>query len=470
MLLLEIGNIYTRLVGDISREVMDFCTLKYGYFIRRKGMPKAKYVDKSVCFLRYNSIPTGWAGSLASMLQECQVVDKRIALPPKSSFLFGTSLPLLRPYQQDAILAALNATRGIIFHPTGSGKTITAATLISEIGRKTLFVVPGTELLNQAYENFKSFFPHSLVAKYGGGKRDLGFITVITAASLYRILESGGDIEKRVIKEMEVLIFDECHHLNLGPQLMKNTWLWSAMNIDAYWRFGFTATPGKKDSVERRALEMATGRVIHEYSYEQCIQDGHIMKPMIVFHKFNDGNMSGKDWQKVQKEMYSNQKRNNLICALARRQRSRNKAVLILVNRVDQHGKHLERILGNECKFISGDISGSERQKVGEQFSRNRDFILISTVSGEGVDMPFLDVVIRASGGKSNRETIQKLGRVVRKADRKEYALLIDIFDEDYIIRDGSKYPGYLKKHSQERKKTYQSLGFDIVYQNEKEL
>ena len=72
--------------------------------------------------------------------------------------------------------------------------------------------------------------------------------------------------------------------------------------------------------------------------------------------------------------------------------------------------------------------------------------ILISTVVNEGVNIPSMDVIIMAGGGKSNKLTVQRVGRALRKAEGKETAKIIDFYDNDN---------GILLRHSKARLKTY---------------
>ncbi len=364
-----------------------------------------------------------------------------------------------RPYQLEALSHMVQATRGIIQHPTGSGKTLIAAAIAGFIGRQTLYVVPTIDLLNQTYDVFCKIFGEERIGKIGDGKEKYSEINIAVVNSLYNLLQS--DRVMIEFQRTEVLIYDEAHHVSFGPNFLKlNIWLESALSINAYWRFGFTATPGKPGSPERRALEMAFGRVIHEYTYEDAVKEGYILQPQIHFYSYNHGDKTGKSWQESQKEMHLSPGRNKLIKDIAMRYKNRGKAVLVIVNRVDFHGRALEKLFNGQCKFIHGNVKSDIRKEALKSLEVDKDFVMISTVSGEGIDIPSLDVILRASGGKSKRRSIQELGRVVRIASGKKSALLVDIFDCDYAMKKGKKVDGYLTKHSRERKKAYESLNF----------
>ena len=74
---------------------------------------------------------------------------------------------------------------------------------------------------------------------------------------------------------------------------------------------------------------------------------------------------------------------------------------------------------------------------------------MISTIFDEGVDIPEVNVLIIAAGGKSEVKTIQRIGRGLRK--KKVGGVLV--FD----FKDASKF---LDRHSIDRIKVYQKEGF----------
>jgi superfamily II DNA or RNA helicase len=57
-----------------------------------------------------------------------------------------------------------------------------------------------------------------------------------------------------------------------------------------------------------------------------------------------------------------------------------------------------------------------------------------------------MDVIIMAGGGKSNKQTVQRVGRALRKSEGKSKAMIIDFYDADN---------GMLERHSKARLKTY---------------
>ncbi len=81
------------------------------------------------------------------------------------------------------------------------------------------------------------------------------------------------------------------------------------------------------------------------------------------------------------------------------------------------------------------------------------DGIIASTIFDEGIDLPNIQTVILAGGGKSEIKNLQRLGRGLRKTTGKVSLKLVDFIDT------GSKT---LKKHSEIRKGIWEEQGFVV--------
>jgi len=47
----------------------------------------------------------------------------------------------------------------LLYHATGTGKTVTAVADAKSMGKKTLFLAYSNELINQAYDTFEDMWP-----------------------------------------------------------------------------------------------------------------------------------------------------------------------------------------------------------------------------------------------------------------------------------------------------------------------
>ncbi len=112
----------------------------------------------------------------------------------------------LHSYQTEAIEAWLKAgCWGSVVLPTGAGKTVLALRAMVQTGVSTLIVVPTIDLLHQWYTRLENAFGLRIGVWYGLEKEALP-ITVTTYPSAWAHAETLGNLFK-------LLIFDEIHHL-----------------------------------------------------------------------------------------------------------------------------------------------------------------------------------------------------------------------------------------------------------------
>src|SRR5262245_53742186 len=121
----------------------------------------------------------------------------------------------LRPYQEEA-LQAIRQTVGqgvkrlVCQAPTGSGKTVLAATIVEGARRKAnklTFVVPRISLIDQTVEMF-----------WSQGIRDIGVIQADHQLTNYAMPVQVASIQtvrsRGKYPESQVVVIDECHQLH----------------------------------------------------------------------------------------------------------------------------------------------------------------------------------------------------------------------------------------------------------------
>ncbi len=87
---------------------------------------------------------------------------------------------------------------------------------------------------------------------------------------------------------------------------------------------------------------------------------------------------------------------------------------LIIVTQIN-HGDMLQQLLP-ESTFVNGKEQLETRKQIIKDI-KNRKIknIIATTIYDEGVDLPSIDNLIIACGGKSEIKTIQRVGRGLRK-------------------------------------------------------
>jgi superfamily II DNA or RNA helicase len=217
------------------------------------------------------------------------------------------------------------------------------------------------------------------------------------------------------------------------------------MKSDAYYKLGLSATPTREDGNEMKMFA-AIGPIIKVSSVKELIKLGILAKPTIEIINAPPGQGGSTYAESVKNQIVMNEPRNKLITQKAYELQRQGLSVLITVTQI-RHGKTLEAMIKGS-KFVHGKTKKEERQQAMKDFENGELNILISTLLSEGSDIPTLDAIIMASGGKSEGAQIQKVGRALRTTKDKKTAIIVDIVDGGKWLRD----------HAQGRIKLYQEV------------
>jgi superfamily II DNA or RNA helicase len=189
------------------------------------------------------------------------------------------------------------------------------------------------------------------------------------------------------------------------------------------------------------------GYIIHEINSEELIEQEYLAMPEIRMITIHNYDVLGT-WPEVREEfIIHNEIRNNEIRVICIEDTG---FVVIIVNLIE-HGELLQKIIP-DSEFINGELDKPTREKIMHDAREGKLKVLIGTVINEGIDLPNIDTIILAGGGKSDIQTIQSAGRVLRKNGLKTKTI-IDFYDTGK----------YLREHSNERKKVYEKYGKVLI-------
>lgn len=362
---------------------------------------------------------------------------------------------VLRDYQLEAYRAWVeNGYRGVIVLPVAAGKTIVALKAIEELSVKTLVLVPTIDLLNQWVENISKHLsiPPGSVGVYGGGRREVSDITVMTYDSAYINLERYPNI-------FGLVVADECHHA-VSPSYRR-----ALENITAPYRMGLTATPYRGDGLHKHygdvigpVVYMLESSVLQSKGYlarhreervyvalpeEELREYRRLMKIYLDFcrrrlpgvrdarERFRrvlelalrdrEAREALKAKHRARRIALSNERKISVVEELL--SRYRDEKILIFSRYTDIVREISRRFL---VPRILHDTPDDERREYLKMFREGRVRILATAMAlDEGVDVPDASVAIIISGTGSHREYVQRLGRILRPKDRE--AVLIEI-------------------------------------------
>lgn len=375
---------------------------------------------------------------------------QKIAFPP--IILEGYKL---RDYQDEAVQVLINRKRGVAWMATNSGKTLIMAAickLLCEEGINIFILTHKKELLYQTAKVIEDATGIE-VGIVGDGHDD--YFKAVTVGMIQSVSK---DVDTPTFagfaNNVGCLLIDECHHTS------SKTMTDVVMRIPALYRFGFSGTPLKNDVLADMQLQAVTGSVLFRVSNEKLIAEGYSAKPEIRVYKLHNTTLSKDEtYQDAYNALIvNNNVRNELVVSKAYAAYKSGRVVLILVDRIEHQNvicNSYAKLYGDSTiTALNGSHSTDYRKEHIDNMRSGEPHVYISTeVLGEGVDIPALDVVILANGGKSYVKLMQHVGRGMRKKDGDNKVIILDFYDT------GSHY---LEAHSKERLKAYESEGFPV--------
>lgn len=362
----------------------------------------------------------------------------------------SADLEWLRDYQLAAIDAVINNQRGILHHATGAGKTESAIGLTKRIPCKWLFMVNQKDLMHQAAERYElRTGKQAGLAGDGVIRRSEGNLMVATFQTLSSKVKKGDKSVIKFLQTVEGLIIDEAHTLPA-----ESFYDLVMMTTGAYWRVGMSGTPfarGDRKSIKTLA---ALGNTIHRIKPEELIARGLLSRPTVKIVECY-GESTKSSWTYAKKDLIVNaEDRNNKIVEIMKKAR---KPCLVFVEQVD-HGRSLLKAAeknGINAEFVWGDKNTAQRNASIKRLVRTDiDVLICSTIFQTGVDIPSVESIIVAGGGKSVIATIQRVGRAMRVTDTKKSCEVWDIKDV------GNKWT---ERHSAQRIKSYKTEGYEVI-------
>lgn len=338
-------------------------------------------------------------------------------------------------------ILASGEERALLISATGTGKTYASAFAMRELGfKRVLFLVHRGQLARQTKKSYEKVFANSIsMGLVGAGYHEYGadyvFATVQTLNRDEHLLQ----YDKNTF---DCIILDEAHHVpaDTYQKIMKHF-------TPKLW-LGMTATPDKRDdNVEgRNVYELFNYQIAYEIRLQQAMEE-NLLCP---FHYFGISDLSiiGDD-EKANRDftMLTSDERVKHIITQANYygysgERVKGLIFCSSIKETEELSAKFNKIINPETGdfyrtiALNGSASEQERQEAFERLAMNKDeagenrqpldYIFSVEILNEGVDIVEVNQVIMLRPTQSPIVFIQQLGRGLRKANGKEYVVILD--------------------------------------------
>ena len=313
-------------------------------------------------------------------------------------------------------------TIALLYHATGTGKTVTAVSDAIRFGKRTLFLAHTIELVNQAYDTFKSLWGEVSVGKFGDAVKERD--TFVICGSIQSVALN---LELFREDEFEYLIIDEAHHASADTY----------QKVLAYFKpkftLGLTATPERAD--DKDIIEIFKNTA-HKLDIQTAVEIGELV-PVRCIRIHTNIDLTKVRFNSVQYNIRDLEskifvpERNTLIVDTFMEYVSDKRTVIFCAS-----VKHAEQIAemirgrGVNAAAVSGSMKPSERKEMLAKFQKGEIKAMCACdLLNEGWDCPETEVLFMARPTMSKVLYTQQLGRGMRLADNKDFLMVFDFVD-----------------------------------------
>lgn len=339
-----------------------------------------------------------------------------------------------RPYQVDAIKALISGWQGTnnrlaVVLPTGAGKTVVFANLISELlaqlgGRRALVIAHREELIEQAAAKIRAVRPDLRVGVVKAERDEHQDADVIVASIQTLAVER----RRQAIENIGVVIVDECHHA-AAPSYM------TVLDHFGAWRglpvAGFTATMTRADG----GLAEVWQEVVFTLDILEMIEDGYLCdvrgKRVIVDGLDLDSvRTRAGDLQDGQLGQALEESDAGPVVAKAYQEHAADRPGVVFTPTVATAQSMAEAFTaaGIPAAAVWGDMPRDDRAATLDRYRAGDIQVLTNCmVLTEGFDAPWTSCAVIARPTKSAGLYCQMAGRALRLFDGKKDALILDV-------------------------------------------
>ncbi len=331
----------------------------------------------------------------------------------------------LRPYQSEALarLVRVLHRRPVLVAPTGSGKTVMATHLIRRLNAPALWVAHRRELINQAASHLRKLGMPTNIIMGGETSSQESLFDQPTQSSLIHVASVQTLVRREFPAGVAAIFVDEAHHATSSSYADLFT---ADQSIPIV---GLTATPFRLDG---QPLGDLFGAMVVVAQVADLVGGGFLHAPRVFTPYLPDLHgvrMTAGDYnlREVGDVMGDVDLVGRIVTEWQRRAAGR-RTVCFAVN-----VKHSTEIVGQclaagiAAEHLDGSTPSDQRDAILARL-RSGETTIVSNcmVLTEGWDLPALECAIIARPTASLNLHLQMLGRVMRAADGKSEAIVLD--------------------------------------------
>ncbi|HKO40123.1 MAG TPA: DEAD/DEAH box helicase, partial [Nitrososphaeraceae archaeon] len=385
---------------------------------------------------------------------------------------------LLKEDQIDAVNAWIdNDCRGTIVYSTGTGKTEIAFECAKRVASRyhsssssttlnILLMVPRIILIEQNIRRLVAYgIPKDKIGAYFGERKQIREITIGTYQSIIRNLD--------IIRRSNMVIFDEIHLIRDTAKIFSKIF---DVVIEDHKKalLGLTATLDEKDLSKYNTI-LTLLPPVKRYPIKNAVDDKRLAKPIVIplkvnltekeqndydtysakikrisnrFKKYDAESMTGllrkggfvsgmaKAWflNIRKRKLLLSCAENKLLSALNLiTKKFPNEKIMIFSETIDSISKlrDMLELEGTKAMIIDSNTNSRKRQSILNQWGREFYPLLSVHTLEIGFDIPQVRIEIILATTSNMNQVIQRIGRVIRKQEGKDLALIYVIYVSD---------------------------------------
>lgn len=377
-------------------------------------------------------LPRGFALRLLHGLAphgiEVQWVDERVEAAAKKQLHMQLPPGLaLRHYQERAVQRMIAAEQGIYISQTGSGKSWTAAAVMTSLQQRSIVLVDKVHIASQWIKRLAEV---GIEASYVGDGvwQDNCDVVIALRQSLWSHRERLD--EANWWDGFGVVFVDESHGIT------STTLRQVLARFKARYRFGMSATPDRWEWLIMVARSLF-GEVLCRTTDDELEEAGVLVRPRVLAiktdleYKWNRKAQSTKEWHRLANAIVTDAGRNQIIGRVLRAALGR--CVMVQTDRL----AHADEIVAQayaagwahgDVLMLVGKVGREERMRIYDRASQG-NCVVVTTIGKEALDIPRLDTYVIAWPSKSDTNVIQMVGRIKRVHEQKKSPIVVDLYD-----------------------------------------